>query len=106
MQALWMEELTTEEETELVEKAAQAIHKRGLETPAILFFEMHKPLAGLVGQSMVMFSPFIIPFSGFDGVNDYSRLVSKRSSVEMLLRRLEELRETPLGGTEESNAVA
>jgi len=55
---------------------------------------------------MVMFSPFIIPFSGFDGVNDYSRLVSKRSSVEMLLRRLEELRETPLGGTEESNAVA
>ena len=106
MQSLWTEELTTEQETEMVEKAAQAIHKRGMETPAILFFEMHKPLAGLASQAMVMFSPFIMPFTGFDAVNDYSRLISKRSSVEILLRRLEELRETPLGGTEETNAVA
>ena len=105
MQALWMEELTTDQEEELVEKAAQAIHKRGMETPAILFFEMHKPMAGLASQALVMFSPFIIPFTGFDNVNDYSRLIGRRSSVEKLLRRLEELRETPLGGTEQTHAM-
>ena len=105
MQALWMEELTKDQEAELIEKAAQANHKRGLETPAILFFEMHKPLAGVASQAMVMFSPFIVPFTGFDGVNDYSRLISNRSSVEKLLHRLEELREVPLGETEENNAV-
>lgn len=105
MQALWQQELTTEQETALIEKVAGAIHKRKLETPAILFFEMHKPIASLAGQSMVVFSPFIIPFVGFDSANDYSRFFSKRSSIERLLQRLEELRLTPEQGTEDMNAV-
>lgn len=106
MQALWQEELTIEQETALIEKLAKAIHKRKLETPAILFFEMHKPIASLAGQTMVVFSPFIIPFVGFDSANDYSRFFAKRSSIERLIRRLEEYRESPDTGSEDINAVA
>lgn len=95
MQALWTEELTEEQKGGLIEKAAQAIHKRRMETPAILALEMHKPLAGLASQSLVVFSPFLIPFLGFQNIDDYSRLAGDRSSIEALIRRLEELRETP-----------
>lgn len=106
MQNFWQEELTAEEETELIEKVAQSIHKRKMETPAILFFEMHKPLASMAGQTMVVFSPFITPFVGFDKVNDYSRILGNRKTVEKLILRLEDLREQPHGGNEDINAMA
>ena len=106
MQNFWQEELTPEQENELINNIAQAIHKRKMETPAILFFEMHKPLAGIVGQSVVVFSPFITPFVGFDAVNDYSRVLGSRATVEKLILKLEELREKPHGGKEDINAVA
>ncbi len=84
---------------------AQAIHKRGLETPAILFLEMHKPLAGLASQSMVVFSPFLIPFLGFKGVDDYSQLVGDRAAIESVIQRLEDLRLNPTGGSENLDAM-
>lgn len=89
MQDLWAEELTEEETAALIEKAAEAIEKRGLVTPAVLMFEMHKPLAFIGAQTAITFSPFIVPFLGFDNVNDYTRLFSKRENVERLLARLD-----------------
>lgn len=90
MQYLWGEELTEEETAALIEKAAQAIEKRGLNTPALLMLEMHKPLAFIGAQTAITFSPFIVPFLGFDGVNDYTRLFAKRENVERLLERLDQ----------------
>lgn len=106
MEALWKEQLAPETKAELVEKLAMAVHKRRMETPAILFLEMHKPLAGLASQSMVVFSPFLIPFVGLDKLDDYSRLAGDRQAIEQLISRLEELRETPSGGKENPNAMA
>lgn len=90
MDAYWTEELTPEERDRLIEKLSSEIKKRGLEAPAALFLEMHKPLANLAGQSSIAFSPFLAPFFGMGNVHDYSRLMMKRENFDLLLDRLEQ----------------
>jgi len=90
MSDFWKEELTEQEEDALIEKAASEIKRRKLEVPAVLLFEMHKPLSYIGSQAAIVFSPFLVPFLGFDAVNNYSRLFSKRDSIERLLRRIEQ----------------
>lgn len=58
--------------------------------PAIIAFEMHKPLAYVGSHAAVAFSPFLVPFFGFDRVNEYSQLLSSRANVERLICRLEQ----------------
>lgn len=89
----WGNELTDEEVEQLIEKAAGEIEKRKLTSPAILFLEMHKPLGYIGSQAAIALSPFIVPFFGFDFVNNYSRLFSKRDNIERLIVRLEKARE-------------
>ncbi len=89
--SMWSEDLTEEETAALIEKAAEEVRKRNLMTPAILFLEMHKPLAYIGASASVVFAPFAVPFLGFDFVNNYSRLFAKRENVERLICRLEEL---------------
>lgn len=91
-QELWAEELTEEQTTALIEKAATWVVRRGLEVPAILALEMHKPLAHVGASVAVVGAPFAIPFLGFDRFNDATRLFSKRANVERLIQRIEELR--------------
>lgn len=100
MQDLWAEELTEEQADALIDGAVEKIVKRGLSTPAILFFEMHKPLSYVGSQTAVAFSPFLVPFLGFDRVNDYTRLFAKRENVERLLERLERRADSAKGASE------
>jgi hypothetical protein len=86
----WETELSEEETEALIEKLADQIRKRRLEMPAVLALELHKPLAGLAGSAGVVFAPFLVPFLGFNSVNDYSRLFAKRENVERLMQKLEE----------------
>lgn len=87
---LWKDEPSDHEVDSVIDNAAEMIRKRKLEAPAIMALEMHKPLAFLGGHAAVAFSPFLVPFFGFDKVNDYSRVFAKRENVEKLLRKLEE----------------
>lgn len=64
-----------------------------METPAILMLEMHKPMANVAAHAAVTFSPFLVPFFGFDRVNDYSRLLSSRENIERLIQELERIRD-------------
>ena len=89
MLRMWEQPLTDEEKTSLVERVAKEIKKRHLETPAILFLEMHKPLANVAGHAAIAFSPFIMPFLGFKTVDEYSQFFSDRQNVEMLIQELE-----------------
>lgn len=90
---LWDEPLTEEKRTEIAEKLAAQIVNRGLAAPAVLFLEMHKPIARVAMNTAVVFSPFIIPFTGFSPFNDYSQFLEDRQNVELLIRRIEELTE-------------
>jgi hypothetical protein len=85
----WAEELTEEQTEALLQKAADEIRRRKLETPAILFLEMHRPVSSLLIQSSIPFAPFLIPILGFEAVNDFSRLLAKRENVERLIRLIE-----------------
>lgn len=96
----WKSELTEEETERLIEKAASGLKKRHLGAPAILMLESHRPLANVGSQAAVVFGPFLIPFLGFDAVNDYARLFTKQENVERLLRKLEE--ERPQAAEEEA----
>jgi hypothetical protein len=88
---MWSTDLTEDETEALIDRAANEIVKRRLETPAILFMEMNKPLANISANAALVFAPFAIPFLGYDFVNDYSRLFSRVENVERLLVRIEEL---------------
>ena len=90
MSDLWSTELSPEEEEALLQKAASEIRKRKMVTPAILALEAHKPLANVMAHGVVAFSGFLVPFLGFQNVNDYSRLLRKRENVERLICLLEQ----------------
>jgi hypothetical protein len=96
---MWDTELTEQEEEELLRKAATEIRRRKLVTPAILALESHKPLANTLAHGALVFSGFLVPFFGFQNVNDYSRLLKKRENFERLIVLLEESE-----GTEGSSA--
>lgn len=87
----WYEELGAEERDRVIDTIAQAVAKRGMETPAILFLEMHKPVSFFASQGLVITSPFVAPLIGIDNVRLASRLFEKRENVELLIQRIEEL---------------
>lgn len=51
---------------------------------------MHKPLANVAGHAAIAFSPFLVPFVGFNAVDDYSQFFSKRENIEALIQRIEQ----------------
>ncbi len=76
---------------ELLEQAAQTIVRRGLEVPAILLLEMHKPLANLIGHAVWVTMPFLALFWGVATTNRLGHLLSDPDCIERLIQRIEEL---------------
>jgi hypothetical protein len=87
------DEVTIEQRDAFIEAAAQRIVKMRMEVPAIFFLEMHKPLAFVAGQSLLVATPVLAPFFGVDKVGQASAIMSERANVERLIRRIEELSE-------------
>lgn len=85
------EPLTPEEASAIVDSIARRIVERRLETPAVLFFEMHKPLSFLASQAAIVAMPFLGPLIGARRMADLSRLLSQRDYVEQLISRIEEM---------------
>ncbi len=85
------DQLSSEERDKLIDELAQKIVDRRMETPAIMFLEMHKPVTFLASQSMLVASPFLVPLFGAEGVQRYSRLFSSVDNVELLIERIEDL---------------
>ncbi len=86
----WLEPLTEEEERELTEKAVVQVLKRGLDLPATMFLEAHKPFGNIGSHAMMTFSPFIIPFMGMDQTVGMSRLMATPGAIERLIQRIED----------------
>lgn len=83
------EDASPEEIAAMVDELAQKVVNRRMETTAVLFLEMHKPLAFFAGQSMIVVSPFLVPIFGPDGVRRYQQVLGSRENVESLIRRIE-----------------
>ena len=85
------QELPQEEIDKIIESAAQDVARRGLQTPAILFLESHKPLSFLASQAVVVGVPLLGPLFGAEKMMQVSKLLRSKDNVEKLIRRIEEL---------------
>ncbi len=84
-------ELTAERRDEMIEKAARAVVKRRLESPAVALLEMHKPLA-MIGSNLMMFlTPLAAPFITWKRCDELAFFLMDRDNVEKLAARIEEL---------------
>ena len=78
-------------EREVLERVAEFIADRGLEAPAILFLEMHRPLAGIGGHAVLMASPLLGPIIGMPRVEALYRALTKPGGLDYLIEKIEEL---------------
>ncbi len=73
----------------LIERAAQRIARYRLQAPAVLFLEMHKPLAGIASQATHFLAPLLVPFLGTERIEDLALLLSKGEYVDRLIERVQ-----------------
>jgi len=90
----WDFELTKEEEEKIIKKAAEIIHRYGMEVAAILMLESVKPLLYIGGQLGRFFAgPFLPLISNELGRKGETilRVFEKKENVEKLIKLLEEM---------------
>jgi hypothetical protein len=102
----WDAELPEDRRDELVENLAQKVHKLGLDSPAILFLEMNKPLAFVASQSLLIGSGFLAPIVGAQNLQEYIKLIESRSNVERVIQRIEALNSERANNTPRPEAKA
>jgi predicted membrane-bound dolichyl-phosphate-mannose-protein mannosyltransferase len=95
-----MKAMSQQWQEELLEQVAQAVVRRGMEVPTILFLEMHKPLANLLGHAVWMTMPIWALFWGVQRTNALGELLSDPTQIERLIRRIEALSERKNGSPE------
>ena len=89
--ALWDEPLSEEERETLLKRIATEVVKRGLEAPAVMALEVHRPLPFLASQSLIVFGPLLGPLVGIERMQNASRLLREPGVIETLIRRIEDM---------------
>jgi len=82
-------DLTSEERDTFFDRIAEEVCKRGMVVPAVLALEMHRPLAFLSSQALVVFSPMLAPAFGWPRLQKLYRLLERRENLDLLLERIE-----------------
>jgi hypothetical protein len=85
--------LSREEAVEMADALARRVVGMGLSVPAILMLEMHRPLSRLAGQALVAATPVLGPALGAGGVQKLARLLYHPGGIELMIDRIEELRD-------------
>ena len=88
------ESLTPEDRERALGIIADRIHRYRLETPAILFLEINRPLAGLAGLAAHGVTPLFGAFMGLDTAERYASLLGDREALDSLIDRLGESRDS------------
>lgn len=74
-----------------IERLSGRIVRRGLETPAILFLEMHKPLCFFASQGVLFAMPLLGAFLEPREIEQLARLLDSQENVDRLIARIDEL---------------
>jgi len=74
-----------------IERLSERIVRRGLETPAILFLEMHKPLCFFASQGVLFAMPLLGAFLEPREVEQLARLLDSQDNVDRLIARIDDL---------------
>lgn len=78
-------------ESELIERIARRVVAMRLETPAVLWLEMNKPLAFIASQALVVGTPLLGLVLNPEDLIAFGNLLRDRRGVERLIDRIEEL---------------
>lgn len=84
-------DLTPERRDALLNGVAGRIVQWGLETPAVVFLEMHRPLTFLAGQSLLVAMPFLGAFIDARHLGDWARLLQSPENIDRLIDHIESL---------------
>jgi len=82
-----------EEDLKLIDAVAGRVVKMGMAVPAVFFLESTKPLSYIGSQVLVFLEPFVKSFLTLKSYDRFVALMEDRNSIELLLRRIEELDE-------------
>lgn len=74
---------------EKIEKVATRISQMGLETPAIIFLEAHRPLTFFANQGLIFLAPILYPLFG-GKTEEAAAFFEERENLEKLIKRIEE----------------
>lgn len=89
-QANELEAALTDEEKQFLDDIADRIAKRRMTPAALFFLESMKPLGWMGSQMMYFFRPFVQALWSDPKTWDrVAKLLERRGSIELLLRRLE-----------------
>ena len=77
--------------TEIIDKLAQGIVARRLQSPAVLFLELNRPLGFLYGQAALFFRPFLALFLSPDEIEASADVLADPIAFDRLLQRIDEL---------------
>lgn len=83
--------LTEERRNEVIDSIAQKIVGRHLQTPAVLFLDMHKPLSFIASQSVLVAMPLLGMLFGAQSIADLSKFLAERENIEALIARIEDM---------------
>ena len=87
---MMIETATASEATEPeLQQLAHAIAAKGLATPAIFFLEMHRPLAFLSSQFMLVGSPFLAALVGLERLERLRGVLADPTKYEQFLCLIE-----------------
>jgi hypothetical protein len=81
----------TVEEREVVERLCRILARRRMQTPAIAFLEMSRPLNRVAAQVLYFFHPVASLALTGDDYNRFAQFLEKSGSIDYLCRRLEDL---------------
>ena len=85
-----LEAALSDEDRAFLDKLADGLARRRLNTVALFFLESMKPLGFLGSQAMHFFRPIVsVLFSSSDAYDRLTAILERRGSIELLLRRLE-----------------
>lgn len=80
---------------QLIENLARRAARMHVTAPAILFLEMHRPLAFLGAQMLWVGQPFLSLWLERADIRDVALLLEDREGVERLIEHLERAQNTP-----------
>jgi hypothetical protein len=83
---------TPEAAEQLIERMANAVHRYGLEVPAVFLLEASKPLSFAASSLVHMLTPILGIYTDSDHIfYEFAEVLSDRSLLEKFICRIEEL---------------
>jgi len=77
--------------TQIIDKLAHGIVARRLQSPALLFLELNRPVGFLYGQAALFFRPFLALFVSPSEIEASAGVFSDSVAFDRLLYRIDEL---------------